>query len=300
MMNERNRKPCSSRLCILAFALAFAVWGGASAGAQDPAEPPKLTVDRNQLQARLAAVETLIESSSAARQIESSGDARAGEKRARARSLHREAREAFTRGDNERALKLAAEASAQMFEAARLANPEQITEKKLRDDYSVRAESARALLAALTRIGSEKPAAGSAEAVRTAEKLLAEAEALAASDVARARAKVEQAYLVARAAIGSMREGDTLVRSLQFASKEEEYRYELDRNDTHQLLLRVLLQEKGERPEARQLVENARRLRGEAEGAASSGDHAAAVRLLEESTQELVRAIRGAGIFIPG
>ena len=39
-----------------------------------------------------------------------------------------------------------------------------------------------------------------------------------------------------------MRSGDTLVRSLNFASKEEEYRYEIDRNDTHQMLIKVLVE----------------------------------------------------------
>jgi len=41
-------------------------------------------------------------------------------------------------------------------------------------------------------------------------------------------------------------------------------------------------------------------LRGEAERTAASGDHAAAIEQLERSTRELVRAIRGLGIFIPG
>jgi len=298
-------EPCC-RLCFRwLLQWACALWLAAAivapVGAQEKAAAPKLEVDRAQLEARLAAVDTLIEKSSAARQIEASGDPRATEKRERARSIHREAREAFVSGDHERALRLALEASAQLFEAARLANPEQVAEKKVRDDYDVRAESARALLKALTRIDSEKQGApGSAEAVRTAEKLLAEAENLAAIDVTRARAKVEQAYLVARAAIGSLREGDTLVRSLQFASKEEEYRYEVDRNDTHQLLLRVLLQEKGERPQVQDFLGRARRLRAQAESAAANGDHDGAIRLLEDATRELVRAIRGAGIFIPG
>jgi hypothetical protein len=48
------------------------------------------------------------------------------------------------------------------------------------------------------------------------------------------------------------------------------------------------------------LVSRAKELRGKAETAAGKGDHAGAIRLLEDSTAELVKAIRNAGIYIPG
>jgi len=47
-------------------------------------------------------------------------------------------------------------------------------------------------------------------------------------------------------------------------------------------------------------VDKAAALRGQAEGQARGGDHAAGVRLLEDATRELVRAIRSGGIYIPG
>ena len=97
-----------------------------------------------------------------------------------------------------------------------------------------------------------------------------------------------------------MRSGDTLVRSLDFATKEEEYRYELDRNDTHQMLVRVLLEGKPRTPGQQTFIDKALQLRGEADAAAVGRDHTAAVKLLEESTRELIRAIRSAGVFIPG
>ena len=48
------------------------------------------------------------------------------------------------------------------------------------------------------------------------------------------------------------------------------------------------------------LAERARGLRTKADELARRGDHAAAVRMLEDSTGELVKAIRGAGVYIPG
>ena len=47
-------------------------------------------------------------------------------------------------------------------------------------------------------------------------------------------------------------------------------------------------------------TDKAAALRRDAEGQARNGDHAAAIRLLEDSTRELVRAIRSGGIYIPG
>lgn len=270
-----------------------------SSYAQAPA--PQMQPDREQLERRLNAVGTLIEKSTAARQIEASRDAKAMEKRERARQIHRDAQQAYASGDFALASRLLPEASVQMFEAVRLAAPDQVTADKVRADYNARLESVRSLLAAQKRISSEKGApAGSAEATREIERTVGEAERLAGTDIGAARATLDRAYLVAKAAIGSMRSGDTLVRTLNFATPADEYRYELDRNDTHRMLIDVLLKNKPGQASAQAYIEKARALRTEAEAQAARGDHAKAIGLLEDSTRELVRAIRGAGVFIPG
>jgi endonuclease III len=105
-------------------------------------------------------------------------------------------------------------------------------------------------------------------------------------------------------AIEKLRGGDTLIRSLHFANKEEEYRYEVDRNDTHRMLIKVLLKEKMEQAAVQRRVnpslKKADELRAKAEKQAAQGKYEDAVRTLEDSTKELVRAIRSAGIYIPG
>lgn len=263
-------------------------------------------VDRAQLEARLAAVKTLLEESSAARQIETSGNAGAMERREAARAVHRQAAEAFQAGDLERASRLLPEASALMFEGVRLAAPEKVVQEKAQNDFDARLEAVKSLLAAHKRISAEKQdAARAQETTRAIERLMDEARRLAGGGrTAEARRSLDQAYLVAKASIGSMRSGDTLVRSLTFATRQEEYRYEIDRNETHQMLIKVLLE--GRREGAgvdgmvRGFLERAARLRSQAEAASAKGDYRAAIRLLEESTGELVRAIRGAGIYIPG
>ena len=259
-------------------------------------------VDRVRLEQRLAAVETLIERSSAARQIESSGAAPAREKREKAREIFRQARTAFNGGQLALASQLLPQASVHMFEGVRLAAPEQVTEPKARNDFDARLETVNALFAAFRRVSAEKAGTpGVAETGRDIERRLAEAQRLAKSgNLDAGRAELDRAYLITKAAVSSLRSGDTLVRSLEFANKEEEYRYEIDRNDTHQMLVKVLLDGKPETPQTRGFVERATKLRTQAEGAAARRDHAGAIQILEDSTRELVRAIRGAGIYIPG
>jgi hypothetical protein len=275
----------------------LAVLAGSEVQAQD-----QVTLER-----RLQSVGTLIESSSAARQIESSGENAARDRREKARALHQQAGALVRSGDLAGAAKLLDLAAREMMSGARLARPEQVTGEKTRHDFDVRLESTKALLAAQRRITQEKSAPPEAlEAARGIEADIAAAEQMAREGkVDAGRARLDRAYLTARVSIESMRRGDTLVRSLNFASKQEEFDYEIDRNDTHQMLIKVLLADRkdasGELPPMmRPFVDKAGALRTEAEGLARRGDHEAAIKALEESTRQLVRAIRAGGIYIPG
>lgn len=267
-----------------------------------PAKRAETPPDRGQVERRLQSVKTLIESSSAARQIEASSNAEAQAQRNKARQLRRHAEEAFDAGDLRSASGLLDDAARQMFEGVRMIAGERDKTENLAAALAARLESARALLAAHKRISVEKPGTGSTDTVKRVEGMLEEARAhLAAQRYGEARPLVDQAYLMAKASIGTMRGGDTLVRSLKFASKEEEYHYEVDRNDTHRMLLQILVQKQaGDAGAGRAFVERAAELRRDADAAGRRGDFINAIRLLEEATRELVRAIRGAGVFIPG
>jgi hypothetical protein len=260
-------------------------------------------VAQTTLESRLESLETLVERSSAAREVEASTRGEAHAARLRAREALQAASQAHGSGDAAGAERLLAEARREMMQAVRLATKEASTADHAKLDFERRLESTRALLDAQRRVSAEKKSG--AEAVRMVEQRLEAALALRTGGrLEAARAQLEQAYLIARASLGSMRGGDTLVRSLSFATKEEEYHYEIDRNDTHQMLLRVLLDGRAQAPAGQAavagLAERARVLRTRAEEAARRGEHTGAVRLLEDSTGELVKAIRGAGVYIPG
>jgi hypothetical protein len=193
-----------------------------------------------------------------------------------------------------------------LFDGVRQAAPQQAATPKQRTDFDVRLESTRALLDAQKRIAAEKnagPRAG--ELSQRIEVLVAQAEEMARGGrMAEARRTLDEAYMAVRAAIGGMRGGETVVRSLNFATKEEEYHYEIDRNDTHRMLVDVLLKDKRGTATIDSMVDQSLKtaadLRRDAEQQASRKDHAGAVKTLEDSTRELVKAIRGAGVYIPG
>jgi hypothetical protein len=262
-------------------------------------------VTREQVERRVESVGKLIEGSTGAQQIESSGSAPAKAGRDKARELHGKARDALRANDLAEASRLLDEASKAMFAGVRSAAPEQVTASKERRDYDARLASTRALLDAQKRIAAEKGlGAREQELVRTIDALLAESQGkLAAGDIGAARQQLDQAYLLAKASVGGMRSGDTLVRSLDFASKAEEYRYELDRNDTHRMLLDTLVRDK--RPASADgrldaALAEAARLRKAAEDVSARGDFEEGIKSLELSTRELVKAIRSAGLYIPG
>lgn len=265
--------------------------------------PPAVVTDRAQLIKRLESVKTLLETSTAAKQIEASGDPASLAGRKRALDLWGQAKVALDAGNLAEAQRLLLEAPKVLFGAARHAAPEQITSDKLRADFVNRRESVSALMVAQKRISDEKGnVEGAGQTTKAVDELLLDADRLAAAgNYKDAKVLADKAYLLAKASVGQMRSGDTLVRSLNFANKSEEYKYELDRNDSLAMLYKVLIEQKGNAtPGIVEQVRKSGETRQAAEKAAAGGDHEAGVKLLEDATSQLIRAIRSAGIFIPG
>ncbi|MBF0382663.1 MAG: hypothetical protein HQL69_16700 [Magnetococcales bacterium] len=110
------------------------------------------------------------------------------------------------------------------------------------------------------------------------------------------------AYIKLKTAIISLRKGETLVRSLNFKNKEEEYQYELGRSKTHRLLLKLILNDKPADVVRRANIfaTHAKKLQVLAETQADLGHFDKAVELMESSINELIKGLRGAGLMLPG
>ena len=270
--------------------------------AGDNAEPAK----SSDLSARLNYVERLLTESSAARKVEDSGSPRALELKAEADSHFEEARALNSAGEAEAAEAELKEAIRLLTEAARATNGEAKVSEKQTNDYGQRRESVEALAKAHDRIATEKgldEMNGDLQA-RVSTELSASDALLQEGKAEEARAMLDGTYEAVKTSLESLRGGDTLVRELHFETREEEYLYELDRNDTHQMLVQVLFAEKMEsspmRATAETFINKAVSLRQDAENAAGKKKYEEAIALLEESTKELIRAIRSAGVYIPG
>src|SRR5690242_2347529 len=111
-MMRRISAPVLVALLGLSTGLAHSLEPNNAATRMQSQEPEKAQLER-----RFESVGTLIERSSAARQIEANGDSAAKERRNAARKLYQQAQEAYQAGDLKKASQLLSEASVVMFEA---------------------------------------------------------------------------------------------------------------------------------------------------------------------------------------
>lgn len=254
----------------------------------------------------LERVRTLIESSSAAREIVDSGNPQALAMRETARELYESAASMHDSGSNKKAQEFLDRAKRTLFQAARLADHGAALETKKENDYASRRASIDALLSAHQRISEGKDQGRlHRELVERLRGPLDEAATLATEEQFEAARKLlDTVYLSVKASIENLRGGETLTRSLDFSTPAEEYAYELDRNEALRMLVRVLLEDKTPsgtmKKRIQRKLEESKRLRTEADTLAERRKFERAINKLDESTRAIIRAIRSAGVYVPG
>lgn len=262
--------------------------------------------DKTSVEHRADNIFKLLNESSGAKQVINGFSTEALERRNEAMALYEKARENLNKGNDEVAGKLLSQSAKLMFEAIKLSTPTVMTEEKIITDYGQRKDSVIALQDAFNRISDENNEQESkAKVNRQLDELVGRADSLLDNGQnLQARTEIDKAYHLLKVSIESVRSGQTLVRSLTFESPEEEYRYEIDRNDTHSMLVGLLIDEKQQSASVKsnivKNVDQANDLRKQAETYAQGKAFEQAIELLEQSTRQLVRAIRSAGIYIPG
>lgn len=289
----------SAARLMLAGALALSV----DAVAQETKQAP---VNQATTHQKADNLQLLVTKSVSARRIEESGDVEANANLETARDLVAEAHEDLAAGRVE-------EADRKLNEALRLVNGEtrRLSQDQTKDSqakrvYDKRLKSVNAFMAAYDRVSTEK---GNGTAFQTQiakiKQQVAAAEALAGKgDYEKAKEVLDQAYNATRASIRDMRQGDRLVRTLNFATAQDEYKYEIDRNDSHFMLLQLAVDQqqlpKSVMPRIEKQRSAAEQLRGEAEKQAAGGDYPTAIDTLNKSTDALLKAIRLTGLSLPG
>lgn len=260
----------------------------------------------DQREKNLHALGELIGKSSISRQVLSSNNEASKQKYKLAQTLHEQAASAYREGKFDESDMLMSKSKKALFEAAKLSRSRENRKDKEELHYETVKRSLNALLDAMQRIGAEKsrnkqvePLAENArKQIKHADQYFSDGKYKDGTELlVKAMHEIDNA-------INGMRSGDTLVRSLDFATPKEEYQYERERNDAHLMLVKVYLEEKPVDNEARGKVDqhlgNARMFRTKAEEMASNDKYQDAVREMESSTLNIVRAIRALGVYIPG
>ena len=272
------------------------------------ADASKLGVGQN-----IGFVEKLVHESAAAKQILQSDNAEARALREKAITHLEEARTAEAQGNAEAVNEALNKAKKAIFTGIRLVGKKTVNDKK-QENYNKKRKSLESLLVAHKRIRKENEQGQDANTQATRASLKTETYTEAKMQEAQAHYDIGEfveagevlniAYLSLKLSLTKLRDGKKLVRSLHFETKEDEYKYELRRNDTHNMLINTVLKEKREDPRLGKLMDiplkEAEKQRATAEQQAGSGDFESAIKTMEESTKHIIRAIRMAGIFIPG
>lgn len=246
----------------------------------------------------VASTRSLIEESTSAQQIDRSKVPKSLAMRDEARAWLKQAEAALASGNVAEMNQHLGAARKLMLAAVRLAGPAQVDGEKALRDYETRLVSVKALRDALQRLGGAKNSA----TITDADAYLAAA-AQHASDRSfdLALVEVNKAYDVIKAGNVEQRDHTEQVVSKNFATKEDEYKYEIGRNDEYQQLSEAVLKNLAADRAASYtpVFAKAMAVRKDAQGQAGKGNFAAAVTAMETSTAEYKKIIRASGIPVP-
>lgn len=266
----------------------------APAASGSPTVAPKLPVTEQGVKSSAKMVGNLIENSSSAKQIDHSGTPEARALREEARKQMTEANAALEKGDFAKADQLIKSASRTLQQAVKQAHPEELAAAKAKHDFGNRRETVRILISTNQRVAKEK-GSSSAESDK-AEDLLKIADAYAAANKhAEGLEKLNEAYTLVKDSVRNMRGGEELKAEKNFATKADEFEYEVMRNDDYQNLIPRLGKISDSSEES---AKKGKDLREEANKLAKGGDYEAALKKINESTGQLKSVLRAAGLPI--
>jgi hypothetical protein len=267
-----------------------------------------VTADENKIQQqKLDTINKLINESSVSENILSSENEVAIQYYNLSTTAYKHAVAEFEKGDIETSNLFIKKATDALTDATMLAN---INKKNTNLDsdrhrYNDTKKSVDALLEAVHRVAEEKGVGEeNREMISKVNKYYEQARINASNNLyVKANQNLEQILTLIRKNIIGLKMGDTLVRTLTFSNPKEEFRYEIDRNDAHFLLLKTFLPKQAEGAVNSRYAKDTKtayKLRKEAESHAKNRDYKHAISMLEESTEILINVIRMAGAHIPG
>ena len=263
-------------------------------------------IDNASMYNSLQLIESILEKSSVAKRVKQSKSQQAitlleqaRDHYQRAQSLIRQDRLKEAISERDMALQLA-------MKAARLANQELgDSDKHELEDYEKRRSSVQVLLAAHRRIAVEKNNLNLDKNLnRVLTPFLQESENFAKRrEYQKAIFSLNKAYAMVTSSIENQRAGETLVRSLDFEDKEDEFNYELGRYENYLTLVKMLIDERKVLKldsTSKPIWNKAHQQSEQAQSYAVKGDYDRAIAEIDQASKNLINLIRYAGVYIPG
>jgi len=225
---------------------------------------------------------------------------------ARSKALYEEAKAALDANDLEKADASMKESMRLVGVASRLVVSPEKQAAKEKEKYEQMRKSIRSFTDAIDRVVNEADAdKKKAEGVDAAaiHKLIDESEALAsAGKYKEANVKLADAYGQASTALTKLRDKETILITLEFDTPEDEYKYVLQRNESYDSLVKILVGEKN--PSERQMekinsfVQENRDMLPKAKNPAAAGHFEEAIKVVDKATKSLSKALRSLGLMV--
>jgi len=259
--------------------------------------------EKNIQQIKLNTISKLLDSSSVSKHILNSGNDVAIQYYNLSKTAYKSAVKEFENGNIEKSNIFIKKSTDALSDATLFANINKadVNMDADRHLFEETKKSVDALMLAVYRVSEEKGKnSQNQKAIDEINKLNDHANELASRKLyTQALKELENTLAMIRNNISELKMGDTLVRSLSFANKQEEYNYEVDRNNAHFMLLKMFLTTDAEKKKFETYKESAQKLRKQAENSAKDADYNTAIQTLEKSTRIIINTIRQAGTDIP-
>lgn len=271
-----------------------------------PPSQKRLKVTADMVTKKAGFVKLLITTSQSAKMMETSDNAEGKAQLAKAHATFAEASVQLENGEFAKADTLLDATIVIMTETSRMLSGDTLTSQRNKHLYDRRLKSVRAFLSKLLRLTKElEEPVTLVENLASLESRVAEIEAIAASgDMDTAKTELDKTYKTIRLTLKSIRDGSTLVRTLDFSKPEDEWAYEVGRNNQYLELIQTLKEDGRMKASSEAMVtslqKRAKEQRKEARKLATDKQWVKAIDTLLKSTGTLKRAIQTMGIFIPG
>ncbi len=258
------------------------------------------------LKKSLSMNESLLTKSTLVRKVEEIDLPEVSETLEKARSFHKKALDKLSKSDLKGAAKARDESLRLLMLASRLAHKaSSFVEENAKVSYEEKLKSVQALLAAHKRITD---LSSDSETEKMLQKkvmpLLAESEIEAKQKkYEEAFSLLSKAYVLTTSSINTQRSGQTLVRSLDFATEREAYEYEFGRYENYKMLVNMMIDDRKlfkRDARTKPFFDETERYQRQAEQFAKQGQYMKASEAIEKASKTLVSLLRDSGIHIPG